>query len=254
MTVRGDMTYKEWKNKQRDVNSVDGLKTAEKKPYNKQNEFTKSQKYGIIRAKEVNIERPESVEYRRYESIDKLTSTGDIAKYFSYRDEYGDAYSPIDVPSWEKIALPIQIESAHGIEYARQTFGLRSLPSKITFERVRNAYGEYNETRRIIRLNPSKLKTGVDAYSTTVHEMTHYADQLSGHASERTYRLARKDLSLKEKAREIEIRKIVGIYNAKDANNPSEIIAYATEKVAVGSQNPVAIKLFETFLKEASGK
>lgn len=145
-----------------------------------------------------------------------------------------------------------QESAASGIRKAKEIFGLDSLPEKIRFGDVRGAYGLYSETSRTLTLSSTRCKDPDEAYSTMVHELTHYYDHASGHVAEKVYKQALKELGLRANSKEAKdlSQRIVGLTNKKDVKDPAEILAFGVEKAISGSENALAKKIFEIVKKE----
>lgn len=177
---------------------------------------------------------------------------GKIAQEFRYTDSWGDEYSPIDRASFAAMPKATQESAASGIRKAKEIFGLESLPEKIGFGDVRGAYGLYSETNRTLTLSSARCKDPDEAYSTMVHELTHYYDHASGHVAEKVYKQALKELGLRANSKEAKNLSIsiVGAMNKKDHGNVAEIFGYGIEKAVCGSNNKLAQKMLEIVRKE----
>lgn len=170
-----------------------------------------------------------------------------IADDFRYTDEWGDDYSPIDTVSFAAMPADAQQQAAAGIRKAKALFGMDTLPQKISFGNLRSASGLYNETTRTLTLSSTHCKTPEEAYSTMVHELTHYYDQISGHTAEKVYRQALKELGLRanSKAAVKETISAIGIKNSKEATDVHEVLAYSVENAVKGTQSALANKILE---------
>ena len=170
-----------------------------------------------------------------------------IEKEFRYTDAWGDEYSPIDRASFAAMPAQAQQRAADGIRKAQELFKLDALPKKIAFGDTRGAYGLYSETTRTLTLSKSKCKDPEEAYSTMVHELTHYYDHVSGHIAESVYKQALKEMGLRANSREAKdfAQRIVGLTNMKDVKDPAEIFAFGMEKAVTGSENTLAKKILE---------
>lgn len=170
-----------------------------------------------------------------------------IEKTFKYSDVWGDEYSPIDRASFAAMPAQAQQRAADGIRKAQELFKLDALPKKIAFGDTRGAYGLYSETTRTLTLSKSKCKDPEEAYSTMVHELTHYYDHVSGHIAESVYKQALKEMGLRANSREAKdfAQRIVGLTNMKDVKDPAEIFAFGMEKAVTGSENALAKKILE---------
>lgn len=172
---------------------------------------------------------------------------GKIAQEFRYTDGWGDEYSPIDRASFAAMPKATQESAASGIRKAKEIFGLESLPEKIGFGDVRGAYGLYSETNRTLTLSSTRCKDPDEAYSTMVHELTHYYDHASGHVAEKVYKQALKELGLRANSRAAVNETIlaVGGRNHKEAKDVHEVLAYSVENAVKGSQSKLANKILE---------
>ncbi len=168
-----------------------------------------------------------------------------IEREFRYTDARGER-SPIDRASFAAMPTDVQEQAAAGIRKAKELFHLDTLPDKITFGNLRNAFGSYNETTRILTLSKSRCKDPAEAYSTMIHEMAHYYDHVSGHISEGVYRQALKELGLRANSRAAKnyvFQLILDNYSEKE--KPAEVFAFSIEKASIGSKNALANKIFE---------
>lgn len=174
-----------------------------------------------------------------------------ITEQFRYTDEWGETYSPINTASFAAMPADAQQQAAAGIQKAQELFNLNTLPKQISFGSLRGAYGVYNETTRMLTLSSKYCKNPAEAYSTMVHELTHYYDQISGHVAESVYKQALKELGIRANSKTATnlSAEIVGVFNTKEHGNVSEIFAYGIEKAVHGSQNKLAIKMLEIIEK-----
>lgn len=170
-----------------------------------------------------------------------------IEKAFRYSDAWGDEYSPIDRASFASMPADAQQRAADGIRKAQELFKLDTLPQKIGFSDMRGAYGMYSETTRTLTLSRTRCKNPGEAFSTMIHELTHYYDHKSGHIAESVYKQALKEMGLRANSREAKdfAQRIVGLTNIKDAKDPAEIFAFGMEKAVTGSENALAKKILE---------
>ena len=169
-----------------------------------------------------------------------------IEKEFRYTDAWGDEYSPIDRASFAAMPAQAQQRAADGIRKAQELFKLDALPKKIAFGDTRGAYGLYSETTRTLTLSKSKCMDPEEAYSTMVHELTHYYDHVSGHIAESVYKQALKEMGLRANSREASnlLRLLIGDGYTKE-DQKHEALAYAVEKTLKGKSNKLAAKIFE---------
>lgn len=190
----------------------------------------------------------EKYRYLQTDTIQKLDSSQAIAKHFQYRDEWGDTKEPID-ETFSSLKLETQKEAAEGIEWARTTFGLKKLPVKIQTARLgTGTIGEYREGSRTLSFRKS-LKTE-EAFSTAVHEMTHFAEQISGLQAQEIVDQARKNLGLKAGSRKYsnQCAEIVG-YDSRAVNDVHELLAYSVELYATKRANPLAAEISRIWLE-----
>ncbi len=168
-----------------------------------------------------------------------------IEREFRYTDARGER-SPIDRASFAAMPINVQEQAAAGIRKARELFHLDTLPDKITFGNLRNAFGSYNETTRILTLSKSRCKDPAEAYSTMIHEMAHYYDHVSGHISEGVYKQALKELGLRGNSKETGnlLFQLIGTKYKKEERIP-EAFAFAAEVCQRGTKNKLATKIFE---------
>ena len=230
-------------------------------------------KYDIIKAdgsktymRIYNADGKEKFRYLKTDAIQKLDSTEAIAQYFFYTDKYDDWHSPLsnefsrmlvdDVPLppldyyISGYKLSIQKEIAEGIEWARQTYKLDGLPLKITKGKVGNkADGEYEETTRRITLKNSLREE--EAFVTTVHEMTHYADHMHGNIADSVCTDARKNLNLRVTG--TKYFNYAFSIAGKRYTDPAELLAHAMEYYAGNTSNPLANEIAKIFI-ERMGK
>ena len=210
-------------------------------------------KSGIIEAKKDTYHRMtdstgnEKYQYLKTDVIQKMDKPDDIVKHFQYEDKWGDLNSPIS-SGFSSLKFEVQKEAAEGIEWARETFNLDSLPNVIDASSIRS-FGEYNESSRILTLRKS-IKID-DAFSTAVHEMTHYTDQIHGHISKDVVEQARKNLGYKARSKIFTAQKerIVGYGNIKDINDPHELVAYSLERYATNRANELATEISRLWLE-----
>lgn len=191
----------------------------------------------------------EKYRYLQTDAIQKLDSPQAIAKHFRYRDEWGDTKEPID-ETFSSLKLETQKEAAEGIEWARTTFRLKKLPVKINVARLSaGTIGEYHERSRTLSFRKS-LKTE-EAFSTAVHEMTHFAEQISGLQAQEIVDQARKNLGLSVRSRDYSNQKqfIVGLDNDRDKNDPHELLAYTLERYATNRANDLANEISNVWLE-----
>lgn len=223
----------------RQVKTIDQLKNAAKS--------------GIIEVKKDVHQRMtdsagnEKYQYLKTDVIQKMDKPDDIVKHFQYKDKWGDLNSPIS-SGFSSLKFEVQKEAAEGIEWARETFNLDSLPNVIDASSIRS-FGEYNENGRVLTLRKS-IKVD-DAFSTAVHEMTHYADQIHGHISEDVVEQARKNLGYKARSKIFTVQKerIVGYGNTRDVNDPHELVAYSLESYATNRANELATEISRLWLE-----
>lgn len=169
-----------------------------------------------------------------------------IEKAFRYSDAWGDEYSPIDRASFASMPADAQQRAADGIRKAQELFKLDTLPQKIGFGDMRGAYGMYSETTRTLTLSRTRCKDPEEAFSTMIHELTHYYDHMSGHVAGTVYKQALKELGLRANSRaakEYVFRLIRDNYSEKE--KPGEILAFSIEKAVLGSENALANKILE---------
>lgn len=191
----------------------------------------------------------EKYRYLQTDTIQQMSSAQEIAEHFRYTDKWGDECSPID-ESFSRLKLDVQKEAAEGIEWARQTYGLKELPNTIRAGKLKTGtMGTYRESERILT-----VRTGLkaeEAFATTVHEMTHYADQAYGHIAPGIVAEARKNLKFTERSPEYKYQKreIVGMFNVKDADDPHELVAYSLERYATNKGNDLAREISRIWLE-----
>ena len=167
-------------------------------------------------------------------------------KEFRYTDAWGDSFSPIDRASFAAMPTDAQEQAAAGIRKAKELFGLDTLPEKISFGDTRGAYGMYSEKSRTLTLSRARCKDPAEAYSTMVHELTHYYDHKRGHIAESVYKQALKEMGLRANSREAKkyvFQLIHDSYSEKE--KPCEILAFSIEKAVLGSKNALAKKILE---------
>lgn len=170
-----------------------------------------------------------------------------IEKEFRYTDAWGDAFSPIDRASFAAMPTDAQEQAAAGIRKAKELFRLDTLPERISFGDTRGAFGMYSEKSRTLTLSRARCKDPAEAYSTMVHELTHYYDQKSGHIAESVYKQALKEMGLRANSKEAanETLKAIGLGNRKEAKDLHEVIAYSVENAVNGSSSILAKKILE---------
>ena len=170
-----------------------------------------------------------------------------IEKEFRYTDAWGDAFSPIDRASFAAMPTDAQEQAAAGIRKAKELFRLYTLPERISFGDTRGAFGMYSEKNRTLTLSRARCKAPAEAYSTMVHELTHYYDQKSGHIAEGVYKQALKELGLRANSKEAanETLKAIGLGNRKEAKDLHEVLAYSVENAVKGSSSILAKKILE---------
>lgn len=170
-----------------------------------------------------------------------------IEKEFQYTDAWGDAFSPIDRASFAAMPTDAQEQAAAGIRKAKELFRLDTLPERISFGDTRGAFGMYSEKSRTLTLSRARCKDPAEAYSTMVHELTHYYDQKSGHIAESVYKQALKELGLRANSKEAanETLKAIGLGNRKEAKDLHEVLAYSVENAVKGSSSILAKKILE---------
>lgn len=170
-----------------------------------------------------------------------------IEKEFRYTDAWGDAFSPIDRASFAAMPTDAQEQAAAGIRKAKDLFRLDTLPDRISFGDTRGAFGMYSEKSRTLTLSRARCKAPAEAYSTMVHELTHYYDQKSGHIAESVYKQALKELGLRANSKEAanETLKAIGLGNRKEAKDLHEVLAYSVENAVKGSSSILAKKILE---------
>lgn len=177
----------------------------------------------------------------------KSAKAEEIAKEFRYRDRWGDECSPIDVDSFARMPVKAQERAAEGIRKAKELLGLEELPQKIAFGSAKGSHGLYSETYRTLTLSSKQCKDPDDAYSTMVHEMTHYYDHVSGYVAEKVYKQALKELGIGANSAVAKEETIwaIGIDNRKYANDLHEVLAYSVENATIGTQSALANKILE---------
>lgn len=170
-----------------------------------------------------------------------------IEKEFRYTDAWGDSFSPIDRASFAAMPTDAQEQAAAGIRKAKELFGLDTLPEKISFCDTRGAYGMYSEKSRTLTLSRARCKDPSEAYSTMVHELTHYYDHKRGHIAESVYKQALKEMGLRANSKEAanETLKAIGLGNRKEAKDLHEVLAYSVENAVKGTSSTLAKKILE---------
>ena len=140
-----------------------------------------------------------------------------------------------------------QQRAADGIRKAQELFKLDTLPQKIGFGDMRGAYGMYSETTRTLTLSRTRCKDPEEAFSTMIHELTHYYDHVSGHVAGTVYKQALKELGLRANSRaaENETIKAVGFKHRIEAKDIHEVLAYSIENAVKGTSSSLANKIFE---------
>lgn len=140
-----------------------------------------------------------------------------------------------------------QQRAADGIRKAQELFNLDTLPQKIGFGDMRGAYGMYSETTRTLTLSRTRCKDPEEAFSTMIHELTHYYDHKSGHVAGTVYKQALKELGLRANSRaaENETIKAVGFKHRIEAKDIHEVLAYSIENAVKGTSSSLANKIFE---------
>ena len=174
-----------------------------------------------------------------------------IEKAFRYSDAWGDEYSPIDRASFASMPADAQQRAADGIRKAQELFKLDTLPQKIGFGDMRGAYGMYSETTRTLTLSRTRCKDPEEAFSTMIHELTHYYDHKSGHIAESVYKQALKEMGLRANSKQTYslMRETIGLFNDTDIGDAHEIFAFGIEKAVSGRGNALAKKMLEIVLK-----
>ena len=111
---------------------------------------------------------------------------------------------------------------------------------------MRGAYGMYSETTRTLTLSRTRCKDPEEAFSTMIHELTHYYDHVSGHVAGTVYKQALKELGLRANSREASNLLILLIGDGyRKEEQAHEALAYAVEKSLKGTSNRLAAKIFE---------
>ena len=213
---------------------------------------TESPESGIIARDDVqhrllDAEGNELYQYPQTDAIQRMTTPQEIADYFTYTDKWGDKNSPIDA-SFSALPLETQKELAEGIEWAKQAYRLEHLPEKICVAPLgRGAIGEYSVTYNELRIAKNiKLQ---DAYTTAVHEMTHYAQRGQDDLVQSVCRQALKNLGLRSNSRRANDLQTGIVTRSQDASNPHELIAYSIERSLKGKGNTLAKEIAELWLK-----
>ena len=148
--------------------------------------------------------------------------------------------------SFAAMPTDAQQQAAAGIRKAKELFGLDTLPEKISFGDTRGAYGMYSEKSRTLTLSRARCKDPAEAYSTMVHELTHYYDHKRGHIAESVYKQALKEMGLRANSREASNSLILLIGDGyKKEEQVHEALAYAVEKSLKGTSNKLGEKIFE---------
>lgn len=170
-----------------------------------------------------------------------------IEKAFRYSDAWGDEHSPIDRASFASMPASAQQRAADDIRKAQELFNLDTLPQKIGFGDMRGAYGMYSETTRTLTLSRTRCKDPEEAFSTMIHELTHYYDHKSGHIAESVYKQALKELGLRTNSRAAfdETVKAIGYKNMTEAKDLHEVLAYSVENAVKGTSSILANKILE---------
>lgn len=180
----------------------------------------------------------EIYQYPETGEIQALSSTQEIAEYFTYYDSFGEKHSPID-ESLSLLPLDTQKELAEGIEYVRRLFKMARLPDKIAAgtPKIAKAYATYSERDRTIMFSRSKLlHEPKEAFPTAVHEMFHAYEHINGYIADDIFREAIHRLHIRINSRKLpDMRvEIVGYGRYKVAEDNHELIAYAVENDARG--------------------
>ncbi len=171
--------------------------------------------------------------------VQSCQSSDDIAALFTV-----DGKTVID-PAFGKFSLDTQQEAAEAISWAMKTYKLDSLPSSVGRGRLgKGVLGTYDDGTRAIMLKAGI--TRAEAFPTTVHEMTHHADNLMGFPSGSIFDEAVKNLKLRKgagKARDFQYQ-IAG----DKWDDPHELLAGSMERYSIGMGNPLAREMARLFL------
>lgn len=198
----------------------------------------------------LNADGVEKYRYLQTDAIQKLESFEEIKHHFEYDDEYDDFYSPID-SKFGKFKIDVQKEIAEGIEWARTTYRLDSLPLTITRGPTRKeAIGLYDSLDRSITFRPSTSLE--ESFVTAVHEMTHFYNHVKHVDVDEIFTQAIRNLGFKKGTRKaIDLQHMtVGVYNrTNDWNTPEELVAYSLEREATGRHNDLSAEIARIWLE-----
>ena len=147
--------------------------------------------------------------------------------------------------------MPIetQRETVRGYDKAISMFGVIP-PQRIKAGKLApKKFASYDLDFKVITLNPNKVVDHGEAYATTIHEITHHAENVKLFDSKKVVNSAFKKLgigSTSKKADNMRMRTTGLDANWKD---PREVVAYAVERQMTGRSNPLTEAIYSV-LKE----
>lgn len=164
-----------------------------------------------------------------------------IQKEFSYVDKWGEPVSPIK-DEFEKLTVDAQNEAARGLRWAIENFrDVEHLPSEVTAIAKSGIYGEYvtGGGKQMLAFSTTLNGRPEIAFATSVHEVTHYVDQINKGISEEVYAQALKDLGLRKNNRRTG-NLVAEMIRDSAERTPDEILAYSVDAYASGKANDLA--------------
>ena len=225
----GDMTYAEWKKSKEFIPSKEVIKALKKRG-----------KGGII-----NLEEKQNRQ--------RFKTTDEIEKHFVWTDEYGYTYHMIDADSWAEQSIEMQNRIANGMDDVIAMFPGKRRPLKVVFDATmaRNEYGAYDPVDRIIRFNPSEVKTIGQDYATGVHEMAHHFDNVTGRKAEAIVKAAFKIIGLSRRPNDkmAVCMMTVGSYYDNRWKDSREVLASAIERHLTGRSDGFTEAVAAEFFK-----
>lgn len=171
-------------------------------------------------------------------------SMDDIAK----RYKKADGSNLLD-KSFFILPIETQRETVRGYDKAISMYG-DIPPQRVKTEKMAaKKFATYDLDFKVITFNPDKVVEHGEAYATTVHEMTHHAENLKLFDSKKVVNSAFRKLAMSstsKKADNLRMRTTGLDANWKDSR---EVVAYAVERQMTGRQNPLTEAIYSV-LKE----
>lgn len=173
-------------------------------------------------------------------------SRDDIAKRYKKTDG-----SNLLDKNFMDMSIDVQRETVRGYDKAISMYGDYP-PQRLKAGKLsRNVFATYSLDFKTITFNETAISDQGQAYATTIHEMTHHAENIELFKADEVLKNALKNLGLRSNSKQAVTLKMktIGSASLDDYNNPDEVVAYAIERQMTGRKNPLTEEIYSV-LKE----